>query len=80
MIMSTATTSSTASGSFTFPPLLSDAVRHRVAYTRQRPTTVAAEEFFADSIGTPSVSEWKSLPQRIDRLCQVLDQWVSLVI
>lgn len=42
----------------------------RIRAVRTRPSTVATAEFFA----SPSLS----LPQRLSRLCQVLQHWVRL--
>ena len=40
-----------------------------------RPSTVAAKKFFSDTDGTSN--DWKSLPDRVERLCQSLEAWVS---
>lgn len=40
-----------------------------------RPSTTAAKEFFSDG-GTKN---WSSLPQRCERLQNVLETWVSFV-
>ena len=44
----------------------------RIQAIRTRPTTVAAQEFFAGS----SHRDWKSLPRRLRKLCDVLEAWV----
>ena len=44
----------------------------RIRAVRTRPTTVAANEFFADQ-------DWQSLPKRLERLCHVLQQWVRSI-
>ena len=67
-------------------PLLSSDRRKEIAIARYqafetRPTTVAAKEFFnGDGInGTRrKANNWRSLPQRVRRLCQVLENWVSM--
>jgi len=48
-------------------------VRQRVETVRMRPTTRAAEEFFQDN-------DWQSLPRRLERLVQVLQAWVRLLL
>lgn len=52
---------------------------------RNRPTRAAAYEFLASSTSekndsVPTITkwiDWKTLPQRFDRLCQSIEQWVS---
>ena len=46
----------------------------RIRAVRTRPSTVAAQEFFED----PN-DDWTTLPRRLKRLCQVLDDWVSFL-
>jgi hypothetical protein len=41
----------------------------RIRAVRTRPTTIAAHEFFAEN-------DWQSLPRRLFRLAQLLEQWV----
>jgi hypothetical protein len=51
-------------------------VREKLESVNTRTTTVAAEELFA---GSPSTEEWRTtLPQRLERLCQVLESWVRV--
>jgi hypothetical protein len=51
-----------------------NSVREKLESVNTRTTTVAAEELFA---GSPSTEEWRTtLPQRLERLCQVLESWV----
>jgi hypothetical protein len=53
-----------------------NSVREKVESVKTRTTTVAAEEFFA---GSPSTEEWRTtLPQGLERLCQVLESWVRV--
>jgi hypothetical protein len=53
-------------------------VRDKLESVKTRTTTVAAEEFFA---GSPSTEEWrKTLPQRLERLCHVLESWVRTCV
>jgi hypothetical protein len=47
----------------------------RIHAVRSRPTTIAAQEFFS---GVDS-KNWRTLPQRLERFCQVLEGWVSSV-
>jgi hypothetical protein len=47
----------------------------RIHAVRSRPTAIAAQEFFAGV----DAKNWRSLPQRLERLCQVLEGWVSFV-
>lgn len=42
-----------------------------------RPSTIAAKEFFHGT--TANHFDWKSLPNRVERLCQVLREWVRLL-
>ena len=44
-----------------------------------RPSTRAAQEFFRDENGSQPL-HWKNLPQRVERLCEVLDNWVRLTV
>jgi hypothetical protein len=44
----------------------------RIRAVRTRPTTLAAREFFADD-------NWQTLPLRLLRLCNVLEQWVCTI-
>jgi hypothetical protein len=53
-----------------------NSVREKLESVNTRTTTVAAEELFA---GSPSTEEWRTtLPQRLERLCQVLESWVRV--
>jgi hypothetical protein len=45
----------------------------QIRAVRTRPTTVAAREFFADD------NNWQTLPLRLLRLCNVLEQWVCTI-
>lgn len=47
----------------------------RIHAVRSRPSARAAQEFFS---GADS-KNWKSLPQRLERLFQVLEGWVGFV-
>lgn len=42
-----------------------------------RPTTLAAQEFFAKE---NEREVWQSLPRRLQRLCQILQDWVRQMI
>lgn len=46
--------------------------RQRLERIRNRPTFAAAKEFFGGSN-----VDWKSLPRRLERLCQAIQDWVS---
>jgi hypothetical protein len=57
--------------------VLSNQERQQQAFARikaihTRPTTLAAQEFFSSGKNT----DWKSLPRRLRRLCEVLEHWV----
>ncbi len=45
----------------------------RFEAVRTRPTTLAADEFFSKENEREG---WKSLPRRLQRLCQILQDWV----
>lgn len=49
----------------------------RIRAFKTRPTTIAAQEFFGSS--PPMMECWQqSLPQRLQRLCDILTTWVRL--
>lgn len=45
----------------------------RIRAVRSRPSTAAAQEFFAD----PN-DDWMTLPRRLKRLVQVFEEWVCI--
>jgi hypothetical protein len=46
----------------------------RLNAVNSRTSTVAAQQFFAETDG--SSNDWKTLPERINRLCQAFEGWV----
>lgn len=46
----------------------------RLNAVHSRLSTVAAKEFFSEADG--SSNDWKTLPERINRLCQAFEGWV----